>query len=142
MSLIDFARHELSLIGGQDDKMQREMNKCVLDIVEMFSEQGHSGFSAAYAIGMLEKVLQFKPLSPLTGEDDEWNDIRDMSAGDILYQNRRCPTVFKDEYGAYDINGKVFREPSGACFTSRDSRVAVVFPYTPKVEYVDVGEDR
>jgi len=49
--------------------------------------------------------------------------------------------VFKDETGeAYDINGKVFREPSGSCYTSFESRVPVTFPYTPTTEYVDVVE--
>jgi hypothetical protein len=56
-----------------------------------------------------------------------------------MWQNNRCCHVFKDNAGnAYDIDGKIFREPDGACYTSRDSRVPVTFPYTPVREYVDV----
>ncbi len=59
---------------------------------------------------------------------------------DGMWQNKRCFRVFKDSKDGpvYDIEGKVFREPDGACFTNGDSRVAVVFPYTPTREYVDV----
>jgi len=47
--------------------------------------------------------------------------------------------VFKDADGrAYDIDGRVFREPNGCCYTSSDSRVYITFPYRPKTEYVDV----
>lgn len=115
-----------------------EMAKDILAIVEMFGNQGHSGFSAAYAIGVVEKLLRFEPVKPLTGDEDEWNDISEFS-GNPTWQNKRCSRVFKDADGrAYDIDGRVFREPNGACFTSRDSRVYIEFPYTPKTEYVDV----
>lgn len=60
----------------------------------------------------------------------------------MTHQNKRCSHVFKDKDGnAYDIDGKVFREPDGCCFTSKDSFVPVTFPYTPKTEYVDVPKD-
>lgn len=68
--------------------------------------------------------MAFGPLSPLTGEDSEWNEI-----GEGRFQNRRSSRVFKDEDGrAYDIEGRVFRDGAG-CYTSRDSRVYVEFPY-------------
>ena len=38
----------------------------------------------------------------------------------------------------YDMDGRVFREPNGTCYTSRNSRVDITFPYTPTTEYVDV----
>jgi hypothetical protein len=116
------------------DRMQEAMNRGLLDLVLVFSTQGHSGFSASYAVSALEKLLRFEPLRPLTGEDSEW-----VNVGDNMWQNNRCGHVFKDNAGnAYDIDGKIFREPDGACYTSRDSRVPVTFPYTPVREYVDV----
>jgi len=77
----------------------------------------------------------FKPWSPLTGEDNEWNEI-----GDGLEQNRRCSHVFRQDGEAYDINGKVFTDADGGSYTSIDSRVPVTFPYTPETEYVTVTE--
>lgn len=136
-----FAESELARIGGDGDGMQAEMNRHILKMVREFGREGHSGFSASYAVSILEKLLRFEPLTPLTGDDDEWNDISDMN-GAPLWQSRRCSHVFKGTDGAYDIRGRIFREPDGACFTSRDSRVPVAFPYVPHTEYVDVPEDR
>lgn len=136
MSLVAFAEHELSLIPEDEgDEMQSEMNKCILDIVKIFADQGHSGMSAAYAIGALEKLLRFEPLKPLTGDDSEWTEVTDGT-----FQNKRCPHVFKEDGKAYDIEGKIFRDPDGCCYTSSDSRVYITFPYTPTREYVDRPE--
>lgn len=116
------------------DEMQELMNSQLLEIVTVFSTHGHSGFSAGYAANLIDKLLRYKPIGPLTGADSEWNQV-----ADDMWQNRRCSHVFKGPDGrAYDINGKVFREPSGACFTNSESRVYVAFPYVPTTEYVDV----
>lgn len=123
-------------VAGPDDEMQAAMNECLLQMVLVFSSQGHSGFSAAYAVNALAKLLKFEPLGPLTGEDSEWNEVDEGT-----WQNNRCSHVFKDATGAYDIDGRIFREANGSCYTNRESRVPVVFPYTPVSEYVDVQPD-
>lgn len=143
MSLTDFARNELKLAGlfDADSDYGGMLGEAVMKMVTVFSEEGHSGFSALMAISLFEKVARFQPLTPLTGEPSEWIAVDGPSEGDPgsakLFQNNRCPHVFKDAKGAYDSEGRVFREPDGACFTSRDSRVPVTFPYTPTREYVD-----
>jgi len=104
-----------------------------MSLIKQFSKEGHSGFSANWAVQLFEKLARFKPLTPLTGADDEWNKI-----DDDWWQNKRCSHVFKDSTGVWDANGKVFREPGGVCYTNSDSKVPVTFPYTPVTEYVDV----
>jgi len=135
-----YAIDELTRIGmyNSGEEMNDEMCQHILKIVDVFDEEGHSGFSAEYAIGILQKLLRWEPLSPLTGDDDEWKN-----SGDGVFQNKRCSRVFKDEKGgqAYDIRGKVFVNPDGAAFTSRDSRVYIDFPYVPKTEYVNVEHE-
>ena len=56
------------------------------------------------------------------------------------YQNKRFSRVFKEgkDGQAYDMQGKVFVEPDGCSYTSRDSRVYIEFPYVPHTEYVKV----
>lgn len=148
MSLHDHAVHELNLIGMTEDStdgMNRAMRKHILHMMQEFAEEGHSGFSANYAIKILEKLLRFDPLTPLTGEDDEWVDVSDRGDGTPHYQNKRAGRVFKDGDGsAYDIDGKVFwdwytdpetGEKSKSYFTCKESRVAVEFPYTPTTVY-------
>lgn len=149
MSLTKHAETEFRALGWLDEngkycnEMQELMCTGLLDIIQKFGEQGHSGFSASYAIGCLTKLLDFKPLGPLTGEDWEWNDISEMS-GYTLYQNKRCSTIFKKVLDdgtedCYNIDGKVFWEwctdpETGEKFkshyTSSDSIVPVTFPYT------------
>lgn len=129
------AEKELKLAGlfDKDSDYGGMLGDAVMKMVKVFSDEGHSGFSVNMAINIFEKVARFEPLMPLTGADDEW-----MEVGDGVFQNVRCSHVFKESEQAYDIEGKIFREPSGSCYTSYDSRVKVTFPYTPKREYVDV----
>ena len=137
-NLTDHAKKELELAGlfNQDSDYEGMLGNAVMELIEEFAGQGHSGFSANMTVTLFEKVARFLPLAPLTGEDDEWNEI---AVG--LYQNKRCSHVFRDTIrgdGDYDIDGKVFREPNGVCYTNKDSHVPITFPYVPKTEYVDV----
>jgi len=136
MSLVSYAESELDRIGMTDDgDMNGMMRSHLIHMVKEFSEEGHSGFSASYALQCLEKLLRFKPLSPLTGEDDEWYE-HDHGT----FQNKRCSSVFKDgkDGEAYDIDGKVFwewcrdqetGEAYKSYYTNFHSRVPVSFPY-------------
>jgi hypothetical protein len=147
MSLVSYAEDELNRIGLTDeDEYNAIMRKHILNMVKMFADEGHSGFSAPYAISILTKLFAFKPLTPLTGEDDEWTDIREYGPMPH-YQNKRLSSVFKEANGeCYDIDGKVFwdwckrpldeDEPGypgekifKSYYTCRESRVPVTFPY-------------
>jgi hypothetical protein len=138
--LLEFAKNELEYLGYDLNQEEEDPDKWivenVLELIETFAKQGHSGSSAPYCVGMFKKLASYEPIAPLSGDDSEWTHI-----GNNRFQNKRCGHVFKDEDGTYDINGKIFREPDGSCFTSGDSRVPVEFPYTPKTEYVDVPGD-
>ena len=136
------AKREFDAMGWIDadnkmEEMQDLMCKQVLELLKLFSSHGHSGFSAPYAINMFKTLASFEPLGPLTGKDCEWNEV-----GDGWWQNNRCSHVFKGKDGrSYDSEGKIFREPNGNCYTSKDSNVYIEFPYTPKREYVDVEKE-
>jgi hypothetical protein len=131
-SLVDYAKHEISLLeGAETDDAQVWMNKQILDLITVFSEQGHSGFSAHYLIASLDRLMRFKPLKPLTGEDDEWLEICEED-GVTLYQNKRCSSVFKKGDVAYDIDAEVFSTDGGVTWFFRGGhRTPVTFPYSP-----------
>ena len=138
-NLLTHAKEELRRLrdpADGPDEMQDAIEANVLKIVEVFAEAGHSGSSAPYTLGILQKVLAFEPVTPLTGEDDEWV-IHDHD--DRCYaQNKRCGRVFKQRDGvAYDIEAVVFRDPDGSCWTGADSHRDITFPYVPKTEIVD-----
>jgi len=141
MSLLAHAEAELEAAGYRADDLEDGPNKWmranVLDLLRVFAGQGHSGHSAPYCIDLFEKLARYQPLTPLTGVDEEWNDVSEMS-GKPMWQNKRCSRVFKGADGrAYDIDGKVFRDPDGGCFTNAESRVYVAFPYIPTTKIVD-----
>lgn len=142
-NLVDFAKRELEAQGlfGDKDFYGGMTGSAVLELVEVFAKQGHSGMSAGLVLSLFERVADFELLGPLTGEDGEWNQI--VEGDDPEWQNNRCSHVFKGKDGiAYDIDAVIFREPNGGCYTSHESRRNVTFPYTPKREYVDVHGDR
>lgn len=127
MSLVTYAKSELDRIGAGEDGMQEMMNNHIIHMVEEFSKEGHSGFSANYAIGALERLLRFLPLTPLTGEDDEWNEIAEGE-----FQNKRDSAVFKKDGQAYDIDGYIFSSDDGETwYTNSKSRKNITFPYYP-----------
>jgi hypothetical protein len=126
MTLLEHAKREFDLAGyKQDDEPNSWMMNDVLELIEVFAKQGHSGGSAPYCIELFKTLASHKLLSPLTGKDDEWNDV-----GNGLYQNKRASHIFKENEQAYNIEGKVFREKNGSCYTNGNSRVNIKFPYT------------
>lgn len=129
-------------IGECEDGPDKWMQESVLELLEVFSKQGHSGFSAPHCIDLFKKLASYEPLVPLSGNDEEWMDVGEMS-GYPIWQNKRCHHVFKEGDGkAYDIDGIIFREPNGCSYTSKESRVYIDFPYTPTRKYVDVPASR
>lgn len=131
------ARRELKAAGYDPDDKEEGPNKWiqenVIELLRVFSKQGHSGSSAPYCVDLFQKLASFEPLVPLQGTDDEWNEV-----SDDLWQNNRCSHVFKGADGkAYDIEGIIWRDPDGGCSQNYESRVPVTFPYTPKREYRD-----
>lgn len=129
MSLIDYAKRELERIQKDDDGMQDMINKDILEIVGKFSKQEHSGFSANYAITMLERLLRFKPIQPLTGEADEWNTVSYSGCK----QNKRCSSVFMEPDGSAHDNDAIIVSDNGGItwFQSGRFRKTITFPYLP-----------
>lgn len=151
MNLIQYAESELARIPKDEDGMQDLLNHDILEIVKTFSEQGHSNLSAGYVLPKLERLLRFKPISPLTGNDDEWIEIHNRD-GVRTYQNKRRLSVFKD----VDAQGNVITcEDAGGIIVSDDGgiswfasgmfRKSVTFPYFPPLHservYIEYTEE-
>jgi hypothetical protein len=115
MMLIEYAEAELAKVDLEYDGMIKD---AVLDIIKLFAGQGHSGGSAAITIAVVSKLMQFQPLTPLTGEDDEWTEVQYGT-----WQNKRCSSVFKDAERAWDID-----QPTTGLHPQWPT---IVFPYTP-----------
>ncbi len=140
-------KNEIKLCGWTDengnieDDMQQLACSNVMDLLTVLSTQGHSGASYHYVVGLFTRASEFKPLSCLTGEPSEWNEVSGNS-----YQNKRYGSVFKDHIDgkAYWIDGFIFEDPEGSRFTNKHSREYINFPWypkKPKIIHVTYDED-
>lgn len=92
-NLVRHAIVELDRIG-ETSYEEPSMRKAVLDIIRTFSEQGHSGSSAAWCVAVVEKLMRFQPLSPITSDPAEW-----MKVSDDLWQCVRDGECFSEDGG-------------------------------------------
>ena len=101
-NLVSYAEKELELAGWSKDGGDYDgmLYKSVIELVETFSKQGHSGYSAAITTDVLNKLLKYEPLTPLTYEDENW-----IKHDDKTWQHNRKFTVFSTDQGKtwYDI---------------------------------------
>lgn len=161
MGLLDHAKMELEIAGyfDQDSDYGGMLANAVMELMEVFSNQGHSGMSAAMTLELFSKLGNYKPLIPITGKDEEWGDIRDLSDGSDLYcQNKREYGLFKHEDGRVTYNSAIVKIcPNGITWhgpfylTREDaindtnmltcSQEIKGFPFTPKTFYIDVIEE-
>lgn len=151
-NLVKYAKMELEAIGAfsKDDDFYGGMTgNAVLELIELFSKQGHSGMSASLVRNLFNKLADYKPLKPITCEDSEWGDAIDENN---TYQNKRCSSIFKKGKNGkpYYLDAIVFRGENGSCFTGSSvklkngsklkSRQFINLPFIPKTFYVDVNE--
>ena len=163
MGLIEHARLELQMAGLFDkegDFYEGMTGKAVMELIEVFSKQGHSGMSAPIVADIFKKLANYEPLGPITGKDEEWSDVRDLGNGKPWYQNKRCSALFKDgkDGRAYYIDAVIKRDQRGVTWSGMawlneedwlngdrskmiDKRGYVKsFPFTPKTFYIDVKD--
>lgn len=137
-----YATLEFKAAGWDLEKEPIQKSICdqIMKLLEVFGQQGHSGTTAPYTVEVFSRLALFKPLTPLTGEDWEWNE---MDKG--VFQNRRCSHVFKqpDRFNgqAYDMEGVIFEDRDGCRFINSESAVPIVFPYTPTRKYVKLDKE-
>lgn len=152
-SLVSFAKREFDLDRDDSNEYAKLIEKAVMELLEVFENQNHSGLSASITLQLFNRLGQYLPISPLTGKDDEWNIIETSASKEVKnafissYRNKRCGTVYRDivwrEDGApnyistlsdtsYNIEGKIFSDNNGkSWYTCKDSRVDITFPYIP-----------
>lgn len=106
-NLIQHAKNELKLAGlfDKDSDYDGMLGKAVLELVKVFSKQGHSGFSAHQTLKIFNIVANYKPLTPIGKTMTEWMNVGEMS-GYELWQNTRRSTTFSRDAGQtwYDID--------------------------------------
>lgn len=92
-NLVEHARRELEILGEEKATIEG-----YLKVIKAFADMGHSGGSASIAIPIVNKLLQYENLKPLSNNPSEWEDRSEMS-GYPLWQNKRNPKYFSTDAG-------------------------------------------
>lgn len=92
--LYAYAVEELTQAGWlEDDGMYGDMiGTAVLDLVEVFARQGHSGMSAGITLRIFNELASWRPINPLTFGPEQWNEV-----GNGTHQHRRKSTIFSED---------------------------------------------
>ncbi len=127
--MLEFAKWQLNKLTDkckdEDSKiMQNMMNNDVLELLEVFSEQGHSSFSASIATRLFYKLANHKIITEVEDNPDDWDDNG---------QHKYITSIFKREDGTcYYMYGRLFAEPnSDNFFYNKASNVDITFPIKP-----------
>lgn len=91
-NLVDHARRELELIGEEPETIEGYLN-----VVQAFANMGHSGGSASVAIPVINRLLKFLNLKPLTNNPNEWQQVE--MGDEPCWQSRRRSEAFSYDHG-------------------------------------------
>lgn len=158
--MLSFAELELDILSKankdpENRPLVEEFIPEILALVDKFSKSGQSGGSAPYYASAIaetvKKLCLIKPISPITGIDEEWCEFTLGS-----FQNSRCYSLFKDENGfsyyldaiqwktqkGYTYSGSAYlREGEKIKAKFRSRQYIKGFPFVPKTFVVDVVEE-
>jgi len=141
-----YAQRELDiLIKTTPDAIIRHFIPEILALCDVFGSSGQSGGSAPYAAealaGTIKKLCLQQPITPLMGEDSEWNEVSDG-----ILQNNRCSAVFKENGKAYYLDAISWKTQKGTTWHGATKEGIVsrqfikAFPFKPKTFIIDVIE--
>lgn len=152
-----WAKKEIEIMKekrGCVDEYHDACAESALRIYESILDEGHSGFSIGVMMNILTRLVDGKPLSPIT-EDDEWGpEIGYPDSEVISSQCCRYSALFKDTHPDgtiiyIDVNRSVgVYINSGATYTSSlvreivDELYPITLPYYPSSKsYLVYTED-
>lgn len=99
--LVSHARRELELAGlfDEDSDYEGMAAEAVIDLMMVFSAQGHSGFSAGMVTELFRRLASFENLTPLDDNPATWMHIAEEIGGANLWQSVRRPDAFSHDGG-------------------------------------------
>lgn len=107
MNMSEWAKREVEIVKEDktgDEELCRYADGCYDSALKAYlslCEDGHSGMSIGFTLGILNRLVKGLPLSPIEGKEDEW-EVIERKDNHITYQNKRCFALFKKV-----INGEV-----------------------------------
>jgi hypothetical protein len=114
-NLVEHVKTEMKLAGLEDDGVYGGMlYRDVMQLIELFSKQGHDSISAAYTLKIFDALAHYKNLSPVSIEDfvevapGDWQCKRNsalfLTRDKKSYRNVETGSVTTFYEGKPDIN--------------------------------------
>lgn len=152
MSLKKWAKHEVEIAkSNNNDEYYNRCLDAALEVFEKLCNQGHSGMSVSITAGILNRLIDTKPLTPIDDTADVWNEV-----GTNEYQCTRYSGLFKTITTAKDISGISYSDvnrfvcyddsapslpfTSGIVTRALDKSFPITMPYFPEHIKVMVHE--
>ena len=107
MNMNQYAEAELDLIN--EDK---ETKKIYLELIDVKGKFGDSGGSHPFRMAVIERLMNYKPLSPITEANVGWNKCTRGKGHPDVFQSSRLSSMFLEEGLVHDLNlrrGRVFK---------------------------------
>lgn len=140
--LYQHAKRELELVlntckGDKDAyKMQKELNKNLLDAIVALAKYRHSGGTIKYQLGNLERLLQYYPVLPVEDNGDEWvkmdcgDDVEGLHYTKVYYHHKRYSALFK----CYTISNATGEIIIKSYYDVNNPDKTITFPYYPHMK--------
>ncbi len=113
-NLVEHAKRELDIFWLEGSEQRDKIQNIVMKLMEVLSKDCHTVKIVRCALDFFYKLAHGRLLSPLTGEDDEW----EPEFGATI-PNKRDPYVVKRA-----DNGQAY-------WIAEDDIVPIEFPWTP-----------
>lgn len=153
MSMKDWARREIEIACAKErgNKEESEWDygcacyESALKAYESLMQDGHSGCSISVTKGILIRLIEGKPLTPIEDTDDIWNEVGGYKDDCKHYQCKRMGSLFKDVHSdgtvrysdndrimCFDVNNPKVSYYSGLVADIVDEKFPIAMPYVPK----------
>ena len=163
-----WAEHEVKIVldnlkrdQSEDYRYTEAVLNAALEVYNVLMEQDHSGMSYNCTCKVLKDLMDRKPLTPITGRDDEWGYTETRPDGTVCQQNNRRTSLFKytlpdgtikysdvDRVRSAEVGTHDYCWSSGTSTRVVDELFPITLPYYPEGTFLvdsvtinSLGED-
>lgn len=163
-----WAEHEIKIVldnlkkdQSEDYRYTEAVLNAALEVYNVLMEQDHSGMSYNCTCKVLKDLMDRKPLTPITGRDDEWGYAETRPDGAVCQQNNRRTSLFKytfkdgtvkysdvDRVRSAEVGTHDYCWSSGTSTRIVDELFPITLPYYPEGTFLvdsvtinSLGED-
>lgn len=134
MNIIEWARNEVEIACKRERAAAEKEGEdswdygctcyeSALEALEALNRTDHSGMSIGFTKSILNRLIDWKPLTPIEDTDDEWEEDYFGKGPNKNYQNKRLSSLFKTVH------------PDGTVEYKDNDRLYCVNMDNPKVPY-------